>query len=131
MPATGLQPATSVANTCAVAIGAVPFNSQLRAFLTGSHWHLEWEANAEAAIDRLKHDPAPVVICDPRSWKEALRISRNVSRPPTIFVFTDAPNDQEWLEVLAAGASYVDTRRLDARHLFSLLNHAWRIWNKE
>ena len=42
-----------------------------------------------------------------------------------------APNDKEWLAALAAGACYVDTRHLDARHLFSLLNHAWRVWNKE
>ena len=50
---------------------------------------------------------------------------------PDVFVFTAAPNDKEWLEALAAGACYVDMRRLDARHLFSLLNHAWRVWNKE
>ena len=131
MPATSLQPATSVASTCAVAIGAVPFNSQLRAFLSGSHWHLEWAANTEAAIERLKSEPAPVVICDPGSWQEVVKASGKVARPPTVFVLTAAPSDKEWLEVLAAGACYVDTRRLDARHLFSLLNHAWRVWNKE
>ena len=131
MPATGLQPATSVASTCAVAIGAVPFNSQLRALLSGSHWNLEWAANAEAAIERLKYEPVPVLICDTSSWEKVVKASRNVSRPPTVFVFTAAPNDKEWLEALAAGACYVDVRRLDARHLFSLLNHAWRLWNKE
>ena len=133
MPAFGLQPATPVASTsnCAVAIGAVPFNSQLRAFLTGSHWSLEWVANTEAAIERLRSEPAPVLICDAPAWREVVEASRKLPRPPTVFVLTTKPNDEEWLDALAAGACYVDARRLDARHLFSLLNHAWRVWHKE
>jgi CheY-like chemotaxis protein len=114
-----------------VAIGDVPFNPQLRALLSGSHWHLESAANTEAAIERLKQEPTPVLICPANKWEEVVKATRKVSRPPTVFVFTAAPNDKQWLEALAAGACYVDTRRLDARHLFSLLNHAWRVWNKE
>jgi CheY-like chemotaxis protein len=131
MPATALQRATSVATTPAVAVGAVPFKAQLRALLSGSHWNLEWEATAKAAIERLKSDPFPVLICDAGAWEEVVHASRNLPRPPTVFVFTAAPDDGEWLKALAAGACYVDARRLDARHLFSLLNHAWRVWNKE
>jgi hypothetical protein len=131
MPATGLQPAASVANTCAVAIGAVPLNSQLRALLSGSHWNLEWAANPEAAIERLNREPVPVVISDAESWGVVVEASRKVPRPPTVFVFATKPDDKQWLDVLAAGACYVDSRHLDARHLFSLLNHAWRVWNKE
>jgi DNA-binding response OmpR family regulator len=114
-----------------VAIGAVPFNSQLRALLSGSHWRLEWATDTETAMERMKSEPVPVLICDAGSWEEAVKASGHVARPPTVLVFTAAPNDKEWLAVLAAGASYVDTRRLGARHLFSLLNHAWRVWNKE
>jgi hypothetical protein len=109
----------------------VPFNQQLRAYLAGSHWCLEWTATTEAAVERLKNEPAPILICDCASWRQVIDASRNLPRPPAVFVFTDAPNDQEWLAVLAAGGSYIDTRRLDARHLFSLFNHAWRVWHKE
>jgi hypothetical protein len=114
-----------------VAVGAVPFKSQLRSLLSGSHWNLEWEANGKAAIERLVREPVPVLICDADSWEEVVKASRNLPRPPTVFVFTAAPDDVEWLKALAAGGIYVDVRRLDARHLFSLLNHAWRVWNKE
>jgi len=92
---------------------------------------MEFAETIEGAMERLKREPAPVVICDAASWEKVVEASRNVPRPPTVFVLTTAPNDKQWLEALAAGACYLDTRHLEARHLFSLLNHAWRVWHKE
>ena len=131
MPAlTSLQPAAPAASSCALVVGSTPLGEHLRNLLRGSHWNFEQSTDVEHAADRLSNGTISVVLCDASEWREVMAGASRASHPPQVLVFDPKPNDSEWREAIASGACYVDARRLDAPHLFSLLNHAWRVWNK-
>jgi hypothetical protein len=132
MPAmTSLQPATPATGTCALVVGNTPLDGRLRSLLRGSRWNLENATGIEEAIARLTKRPAAAVLCGAREWRDFLNAAwRRLEHPPVVLVLSTSPTDSEWMEVLEAGANYVDARNLDATGLFSLLNHAWRVWSK-
>lgn len=130
MPAlTSLHPATPVASSCALVIGKAPLNRRLEALLPGSHWKFEHAVDARDAVERLARDPVPAVLCGRDEWRDVVKATGVLLRPPQVIVLTTVPDDVEWLEVLAAKACYIDGRRLTAPRFFSLLNHAWGTWN--
>ncbi len=131
MPAlTSLQPAPSTLSSCALMVGTTPLSEHLRHLLQGSHWNFEQSADLEHAAERLISGNVPVVLCGAKGWREVVAKTSLASRPPQVLVLDEKPTDAEWRDALAEGACYVDARHLDAPHFFSLLNHAWRIWNQ-
>jgi len=107
----------------------MPFSEHLRHLLQGSHSNCEQSADIEHAAERLNHGNVPVVLCGANGWREVVAGASRATHPPQVLVFDEKPDDGEWRAALAEGACYVDARRLDAPRLFSLLNHAWRVWN--
>ncbi|GEM_PF-5087220 len=84
----------------------------------------------EHAAERFAKSNVPVVLCGADQWREVLSGANRAPHPPQVLVFDEHPSDREWRDAIAAGACYVDARHLNAPHLFSLLNHAWRVWNR-
>jgi hypothetical protein len=131
MPAlTSLQPAAPAASSCALVVGSTPLGAHLRNLLLSSHWNFEQTSDIEHAADRLSNGDVPVVLCGANGWREVVAGASRMSHPPQVLVFDEKPDDREWRDAIASGACYVDARHLDAPRLFSLLNHAWRVWNR-
>jgi len=84
----------------------------------------------EDAAERLSISNYPVVLCGADRWREVVAGASRASHPPQVLVFDEKPTDCEWRDAITEGASYVDARHLSAPHLFTLLNHAWRVWNR-
>lgn len=94
-----------------------------------SRWTVRQAESLDAAAAPIEDGTVPLVICGPCDWRELVEASRNTLHPPAIVVLTGEPDDAEWMEVLNAGAHYVDARNLAGARLFSLLNLLWRGWN--
>lgn len=135
MPAltlTPLQhPAPVITRATALVIGPVPLDPQLRRSFRNSTWTLERAEDLIHAIERLRANTVPVVLCGAADWRAVREATRSLNRPPVVFALAQQPTNEDWFDAIEKGVWYVDTRQSDAGHLFALLNHAWRLWTEE
>jgi CheY-like chemotaxis protein len=98
--------------------------------LDDSRWHVNRLSSVGEAAKQIEEGQVPVVMCGVEVWREVVETAGRSPHPPSVIVLTAAPDDGEWLQVLGAGAHYLPVPKLNAAHLFSLLNLQWRGWHK-
>ena len=108
-----------------------PESRSLLSLIGCSRWNAVELPDAEAASAELARGASPIVICGIRNWRKVVEAARKSARPPGVIVVAPKANDLEWLQVLESGAHYMPVDKLDAKHLFSLLNLLWRGWHKD
>lgn len=96
-----------------------------------SRWKVRRVVDIDAATEHLETGSIPVVICGRAEWRNVLEAGRRSSRPPAIIVISGAPDDAEWMEVLEAGAYYLDGRSLCVPELISIVSLLWRNWHHQ
>lgn len=92
-----------------------------------SQWKLEREADLESALERLAQERFPVVFCNGSEWKKVVEGLARVDHPPMVIALSDNPSNEDWLQAVTSHVCMLETKRLAAPEIFSLLSHAWRI----
>ena len=115
---------------CRICLIGSAFSDHILVLLGYSRWQVEQVPTVDAAAEQFELGTVPVVICGEGDWRRVVDAARRSTHPPAVIVLTASPKDSEWAEVLKADAHYLDVRKLDAAHLFSLLNLLWRAWHK-
>jgi hypothetical protein len=126
---TATMPVPPVAVNCQVSLIASSLSEPVLRLLDYSRWHVNQLPSVEAATRQIEEGLVPVVMCGVENWQEVVETARRSPHPPSVIVLTAAPDDGEWLQVLGAGAHYLAVPKLNAAHLFSLLNLQWRGWH--
>jgi DNA-binding response OmpR family regulator len=127
---TATMPIRPAAVNCQVSLITSSLSEPVRRLLDYSRWHVNQLSSVGEAAKQIEEGRVPVVMCGVEDWREVLETARRSPHPPSVIVLTAAPDDAEWLQVLGAGAHYLPVQKLNAAHLFSLLNLQWRGWHK-
>ena len=114
----------------ALVIGPPNLEAPLHNMFARSQWKLEREADLDSALKRLARERFPVVFCNGSEWKEVVAGLARVDHPPMapmVIALSDDPTNEDWLQAVTSHVCMLETKRLAAPELFSLLSHAWRI----
>ena len=107
-------------------------NALRKIFQTRSNWTLYSAFNCEEAIQVLRRQPIPVVICERGSgncdWRFLLERTATMASPPRVILATQEANDGAWSEVLQRGGYDLLAIPWESRRVFRVVCLAWRSW---
>jgi hypothetical protein len=132
MPSAAAAPLRSTDLDCQIVVIQSPETASLQKMMGCSRWNVTSLPDPDAIATQLASGAYPAVICGTQEWRKVVEAARKSTRPPGgVIVVAGDVNDLEWLDVLESGAHYLPLDKLNAAHLFSLLNHSWRSWHRD
>ncbi len=110
-------------------------HESLRNILQHSRWQQHGAQTQTGALEFLRHDPVPVVICDSDlpdgSWKDVLAELGEMPRPPLMVVTSRLADERLWSEALNLGAYNVLAKPLNSKEVFHVVSLAWLLWKRQ
>jgi DNA-binding response OmpR family regulator len=107
----------------------------LRHIFSHSNWHFERVCSCEEALDRVRRQPPPVIICSRQlpdgSWHEVLAEAARADCPPRVIVTAHPSDESLWAEILDLGAYDLLARPFEAGEVIRVVSLAWRQWRHE
>jgi DNA-binding NtrC family response regulator len=99
----------------------------------GGMWRVESSFTPRAAMERLRAERIPIVLCanDPHSeaWKEMLDHLAALPEPPCLIVTSQQADDRLWVEALNLGAYDVLAKPFDRSEVLRTVGNAWQHWS--
>ena len=106
----------------------------LHCLFAGSSWAVCTAGTLAEAGEQLQRSTFPVVLCERHlpdgDWRGLLRITNQLSDPPSVIVCSRHADDELWSAALNAGAFDVLRGASNQREVFRTLNGAWRSWKE-
>ena len=107
-------------------------HQQLQRIIRHSNWRLHRAGSQAEALESLRENCTPVVICESElpdgSWKEMHSELRQLPQPPSLVVTSRLADERLWSEVLNLGAYNVLAKPLDQQEVFHVVSLAWLFW---
>jgi DNA-binding response OmpR family regulator len=101
-------------------------------FSSRSNWRLYSVRTCEEALELLRAEPIPVVVCDhdrtAGGWRTILDRIQALNAPPRLIVTAREPNERLWAQVLEAGGYDLLATPWDSREVLKVISLAWRAW---
>src|SRR6476660_9712927 len=119
--------------TCVLAVSSSKHDHvALDDMFSYSSWSLHQADSVTEAMQRLRLDPVPVVLCE-RSlsdgdWKDLLTAMAIVPEPSNLIVMAKHPDDRLWAEALNVGAYDVLSKPFDTKEVFRVIGLAGTNW---
>ena len=105
---------------------------QLQAILRHSKWQQYGARTRAAALELLRQNPVPVVVCESDlpdgSWKELLTQLNGLPHAPMLVVTSRFADELLWSEALNLGAYNVLAKPLHSAEVFHVVSLAWLMW---
>lgn len=99
-----------------------------------SKWTLATSPTAESAIETIRRNPIPILICGcdhrPNTWKEMLEALSPLSNPPFMIVTSRTADERLWAEALNLGAYDVLAKPYDQAEVVRIVSLAWLHWKE-
>ena len=97
-----------------------------------SKWKLAKTHSLASALDFLRAQKTPVVVCEtdlrPGTWRGLLEEVTHAPDAPAVIVCSRLADDRLWAEALNLGAWDVLARPFVASEVFHAVSAAWRHW---
>jgi DNA-binding response OmpR family regulator len=112
-------------------------HQKLSYIFSQSKWQLAHAFSCDEAVQSVKSQPFPVLICEKdlagQCWRSMLRRLRFLAlKPePRLVVSARLADDQLWSEVLNLGGYNVLEKPFDKHEVFWVVSHAWLDWKSE
>lgn len=108
--------------------------NELHAIFAHSRWHLDTVSSLADALNFVRAETIPVVICDINlpdgSWQDMLRRLDELSDPARLIVVAShLASPRLWRDAVKAGVVDVVERPLDLNEVFGAVTFAWRSWH--
>ncbi len=104
----------------------------LRSIFGHSNWTLHTAFSRSEALDLLRYNNIPVVICErdlpDGTWKDVLAEVGSFSRPPHVLVTSRLADERLWAEVLNVGGYDVLVKPFVPAEVFRTISLAWLNW---
>ncbi len=104
----------------------------LRAIFGHSNWTLYTATTLAEAVDLLRYNSIPVVICErdlpDGTWKDVLASAGSFPRPPHVLVTSRLADERLWAEVLNIGGYDVLAKPFVPAEVFRTISLAWLNW---
>ena len=109
-------------------------HQDLRDILKHSNWQ-QYDARTQGeAIEFLRKNPIPVVICESElpdgAWQDVLSQLGRMQCPPLLVVTSRKTDDRLWSEALNLGAYNVLAKPLNVKEVFHVVGLAWLSWKR-
>jgi DNA-binding NtrC family response regulator len=102
----------------------------LRRILRRSAWKLVVRSSWSEALDQLRRNPVPVVICDAElaesNWRLLLEGLAALPQQPSLIVSSRLADERLWAEVLNLGGYDVLPTPFDADEVYRVSFQAWQ-----
>jgi DNA-binding response OmpR family regulator len=100
-----------------------------------SNWHLGRVCSCGAALDRMRRQPPPVIICSLHlpdgTWREVLAEAARAACPSRVIVAAHASDEGLWAEVLDLGAYDLFSKPFEPNEVIRVVSLAWRQWRHD
>ncbi len=106
----------------------------LRTILRHSNWQPESARTHAEAMEYLRKNTTPVVICESHglegSWKELLAHFTRMQRPPLLVVTSLFADERLWSEALNLGAYNVLAKPFSTNEVLHVIGFAAQAWER-
>jgi DNA-binding NtrC family response regulator len=107
----------------------------LQGIFNHSKWKLAKAHSLAPALDFLRAQKTPVVLCEtdlrPGTWRDLLEEITHAPNAPAVIVSSRLADDRLWAEALNLGAWDVLARPFVASEVFHAVSAAWRHWRNQ
>jgi DNA-binding response OmpR family regulator len=107
----------------------------LRHIFSHSNWHFERVCSCGEALDRLRRQPSPVIICARHlpdgTWREVLAEVSRMECPSRVIVTAHPSDESLWAEVLDLGAYDLLGKPFEPSEVIRVVSLAWRQWRHD
>ena len=105
----------------------------LRAIFSRSNWSLRSAFSCADALELLRREPFPVVICNgdlpDGSWQKLVDNSEGMTSRPRVIVSSRNPDERLWTDVLRDGGYDLLAMPWKGREVMKTISLAWRSWD--
>lgn len=105
----------------------------LKTIFMRSNWNLRSAFSCADAIELLRSEPIPVVICDgdlpDGSWQKLVENTGHMPARPRVIVSVRNPDEHLWNDVLRDGGYDLLAMPWAAREVLKTISLAWRSWD--
>jgi len=115
-----------------------PFESDhcvLRQVFSHSNWQLRVAVDCQQALDQIREEMVPVVICSadshPDWWKKIVQETASWPHPPRVVVFSRLADERLWADVIHHGGYTLLDSPFDMRDIVTNVSLAWHSWYHE
>ena len=106
----------------------------LGAILSRSNWRIYHAWNCKEALDLLRQERIPVVVCErdlaDGCWKDVLNHLWNCEDAPMLIVTSRHADDHLWAEVLNLGGYDVLAKPFATEEVVRIISLAWLQWKQ-